>query len=109
MSLTNRLKKNLKHLGKWSRKNNVEAYRLYDRDIPEYPYIIDVYKDEVVIWLRLQEIDYTEARKHHLEELDTALTELGFPPKKRFEKKREPQKKDKKYKKEADKKAVRLI
>lgn len=109
MSLVNRLKKNQKHLGKWARKNNLDAYRLYDRDIPEYPYIIDVYRDEVVIWLRLQEIDYSEEKKENLVELDLALTEIGFPKNKRFEKKREPQKKDKKYQKEAEKKVLRKI
>ena len=41
----NRLKKNLKHLGKWARKNNIECYRLYDADLPDYAVAIDVYAD----------------------------------------------------------------
>ncbi len=39
----NRLRKNVKHLGKWAEKGGLEAYRLYDGDIPEYKVAIDVY------------------------------------------------------------------
>ncbi|RYY75541.1 MAG: bifunctional 23S rRNA (guanine(2069)-N(7))-methyltransferase RlmK/23S rRNA (guanine(2445)-N(2))-methyltransferase RlmL [Gammaproteobacteria bacterium] len=41
--LVNRLQKNLKQLEKWARKNNINAYRLYDADMPEYSAAIDVY------------------------------------------------------------------
>ena len=44
---SNRLKKNLKHLGKWARKNKTECYRLYDADLPDYAVAIDVYGDHV--------------------------------------------------------------
>ncbi len=43
----NRLKKNLKHLGKWARKNKIECYRLYDADLPDYAVAIDLYGDHV--------------------------------------------------------------
>lgn len=43
----NRLKKNLKHLGKWARKNKIECYRLYDADLPDYAVAIDLYADHV--------------------------------------------------------------
>ncbi|EDY86239.1 methylase [gamma proteobacterium HTCC5015] len=39
----NRLKKNHKKLAKWLRKDNIECYRLYDADMPEYAVAIDVY------------------------------------------------------------------
>ena len=48
--LANRLKKNARHLTKWARRESLEAYRLYDRDIPEFPYAIDRYGD----WLHVQ-------------------------------------------------------
>ncbi|MBT3981242.1 MAG: methyltransferase [Bacteriovoracaceae bacterium] len=41
--LKNRLSKNWKKLKKWASQNNFEAFRIYDRDLPEYPYIIDLY------------------------------------------------------------------
>jgi 23S rRNA (guanine2445-N2)-methyltransferase / 23S rRNA (guanine2069-N7)-methyltransferase len=45
--LANRLKKNLKHLGKWAKKNQIECYRLYDADLPEYAVAVDIYGDYV--------------------------------------------------------------
>jgi 23S rRNA G2069 N7-methylase RlmK/C1962 C5-methylase RlmI len=39
----NRLAKRYKHLRKWARRCRIEAYRLYDRDIPEIPLTVDIY------------------------------------------------------------------
>jgi len=39
----NRLKKVARHRGKWARRRNISAYRVYERDIPEHPFIVDVY------------------------------------------------------------------
>lgn len=47
----NRLQKNLKHFKKWARKNKIHAYRIYDADIPEFSFAIDVYND----WYHVQE------------------------------------------------------
>jgi 23S rRNA (guanine2445-N2)-methyltransferase / 23S rRNA (guanine2069-N7)-methyltransferase len=41
----NRLKKNIKLMDKWARKNDVHAYRIYDADIPEFSVAIDRYND----------------------------------------------------------------
>jgi 23S rRNA G2069 N7-methylase RlmK/C1962 C5-methylase RlmI len=41
--LTNRLHKRYRHLCKWARRTGCDAFRLYDRDIPEIPLVIDVY------------------------------------------------------------------
>jgi 23S rRNA (guanine2445-N2)-methyltransferase / 23S rRNA (guanine2069-N7)-methyltransferase len=43
----NRLKKNVSHLAKWARKNDVHAYRVYDADLPDYAMAIDLYGDQV--------------------------------------------------------------
>ena len=43
----NRLKKNLKHMGKWARKNKIECYRVYDADLPDYAVAIDIYGNHV--------------------------------------------------------------
>lgn len=40
----NRLKRKLKELKKWARKNKISCYRLYDRDIPEIPVSLDLYE-----------------------------------------------------------------
>lgn len=47
----NRLQKNLKQLGKWARKENIQCYRLYDADMPEYALAVDLYGD----WVHVQE------------------------------------------------------
>jgi 23S rRNA (guanine2445-N2)-methyltransferase / 23S rRNA (guanine2069-N7)-methyltransferase len=39
----NRLKKNLATVGRWARDEGVECYRLYDADMPEYSFAIDLY------------------------------------------------------------------
>ena len=38
-----RLAKRHKHLSKWARRQGIEAFRVYDRDIPEVPLVIDLY------------------------------------------------------------------
>lgn len=54
--LANRLRKNLKHIGRWAQQKGIECYRLYDADMPEYSFAIDVYKDEQqVIRVHMQE------------------------------------------------------
>ena len=49
----NRLGKNIKHLMKWAKRNDIEAWRIYDRDIPQFPFAVDVYGDQI----HLQEYD----------------------------------------------------
>ena len=49
-ALCNRVLKNERHLKKWARREGIEAYRIYDRDIPEFPLAIDRYAD----WLHVQ-------------------------------------------------------
>ncbi|MDF2182739.1 bifunctional 23S rRNA (guanine(2069)-N(7))-methyltransferase RlmK/23S rRNA (guanine(2445)-N(2))-methyltransferase RlmL [Neptuniibacter sp. CAU 1671] len=43
----NRLQKNRKQLARWVKKENIEAYRLYDADMPEYNVAVDIYGDQV--------------------------------------------------------------
>lgn len=45
--LINRLRKNQRVLGKWARQQNIECFRLYDRDLPEYAFAIDCYGEFV--------------------------------------------------------------
>jgi len=41
----NRLRKNLKAAQDWARKEEVDCYRIYDADMPEYSFAIDWYGD----------------------------------------------------------------
>lgn len=47
----NRLKKNLKKLKPWLKKQDTDCYRIYDADLPDYNVAIDRYGD----WLVVQE------------------------------------------------------
>lgn len=48
-AFANRLVKNKKKLKGWLKKQDIECYRIYDADIPEYNVAIDVYGDYIVI------------------------------------------------------------
>ncbi len=41
----NRLTKMLRHWGKWARRQGISCYRVYDKDIPEFPLAVDVYEN----------------------------------------------------------------
>jgi len=45
--LFNRLSKRYRHLKKWARRTGTNAFRIYDRDIPEIPLVLDFYDDAV--------------------------------------------------------------
>ena len=53
----NRLAKNLKRLRSWADRARVPCYRLYDADMPEYAFAIDLYRtvEPEEIWLYVQE------------------------------------------------------
>ena len=46
---SNRIKKNLKQLVKWAKKEKIDCYRIYDADIPEYNVAVDRYVDYLVV------------------------------------------------------------
>jgi 23S rRNA (cytosine1962-C5)-methyltransferase len=56
----NRLSKVYKHLSKQAKRQAISCYRIYDKDLPEFPLIIDVYDDKVYV------AEYKA--KHHLTE-----------------------------------------
>jgi 23S rRNA (cytosine1962-C5)-methyltransferase len=76
-ALINRVAKNQRHLAKWARREGLEAYRLYDRDIPEFPFAIDRYGS----WLHVQQFDRRrELPSELLDDLPVRLAErFGLP------------------------------
>lgn len=76
--IRNRLQKNLKKLKSYLTKGGIEAYRLYNKDIPEYPYLIDVYGKEAVIYEQGKKLTAEEdtLREKHQGHIEEALTEL---------------------------------
>jgi 23S rRNA (guanine2445-N2)-methyltransferase / 23S rRNA (guanine2069-N7)-methyltransferase len=56
--VANRLRKNLKSLSAWAHKNDIRCYRVYDADMPEYSFAVDLYgsaDDEKSNWAYVQE------------------------------------------------------
>lgn len=47
-----------KHIGKWARRQGITCYRIYDKDIPEYPLSVDRYQD--YLYISLYEKNYNE-------------------------------------------------
>ncbi|MBF6058236.1 MULTISPECIES: bifunctional 23S rRNA (guanine(2069)-N(7))-methyltransferase RlmK/23S rRNA (guanine(2445)-N(2))-methyltransferase RlmL [Thiomicrorhabdus] len=78
----NRLRKNLRAIRKWAEKEKVNAYRVYDADMPEYALSIDYYDTEDSgDWLVVNEyaapksVDRTKAKKR-LHEAVSVLPEV---------------------------------
>ncbi|MFN8791662.1 MAG: class I SAM-dependent methyltransferase [Bdellovibrionales bacterium] len=77
-AILNRIEKNYRKLRPWSERNRFEAYRLYDRDIPEYPFILDVYRDYLVVYDKSNPL--LDQDKAHLQPtLEAALKVLKLP------------------------------
>jgi 23S rRNA (guanine2445-N2)-methyltransferase / 23S rRNA (guanine2069-N7)-methyltransferase len=53
----NRLRKNLDHLGRWATREHVDCWRVYDADMPEYAFAIDLYGDGTQRWAYVQEYE----------------------------------------------------
>ena len=58
----NRLVKVYRHLGKQARKAGISCYRVYDHDLPEFPFVIEFYGDALYV------AEYR--RNHGMEESD---------------------------------------
>jgi 23S rRNA (guanine2445-N2)-methyltransferase / 23S rRNA (guanine2069-N7)-methyltransferase len=101
--LLNRLEKNHRHLSKWARNNNYSCYRVYDADLPEYAYAIDIYNDYAVLqeYAAPASIPEQTAQKRSLEVLQVVPKALGIDPAKIVVKQRKQQKGSLQYEKMA--------
>jgi 23S rRNA (guanine2445-N2)-methyltransferase / 23S rRNA (guanine2069-N7)-methyltransferase len=103
-----RLAKRFKHLAKWARRQGIEAFRVYDRDIPEIPLAIDWYAG----WLHAAEYDRPHERTEIEHEvwldrmIEAAAAELGVPPDRTFLKTRRRQRGGEQYQKVDERKAL---
>lgn len=58
----NRLKKNIQKLKKWDDFEKIDCFRIYDKDIPNYNIVIDIYKK----WLVIQEYQTSKKINTHI-------------------------------------------
>lgn len=77
----NRLEKNLSHLKKWAKRHQITCYRVYDADLPEYAYAIDIYNNYAVLqeYAPPASIPAQKAELRSLEVVQTTPITLGIP------------------------------
>jgi 23S rRNA (guanine2445-N2)-methyltransferase / 23S rRNA (guanine2069-N7)-methyltransferase len=97
----NRLQKNYKHLKKWASRNQISCYRIYDADLPEYAYAIDLYNDHVVLqeYTAPTTVDRHKAEKRSLDVIQAVPGALHISPDNLVVKRRKPQKGTNQYQK----------
>ncbi len=102
-SFVNRLRKNLRHLGRWAEREGISCYRLYDADLPEYAVAVDRYER----WLHVQEyappltVDAERARERLEQVLAVLPAVLEIPPDQVFLKVRQRQRGPSQYQKQS--------
>lgn len=101
----NRLRKNIKKLEKWAKQSNIECYRLYDADLPEYNVAVDRYGDWVVIqeYAPPKTVDANKARQRLFDVISATLSVLEIPANRLVMKTRERQKGKNQYQKLSEK------
>jgi 23S rRNA (guanine2445-N2)-methyltransferase / 23S rRNA (guanine2069-N7)-methyltransferase len=81
----NRLRKNLRTLGRWARRESVSCYRVYDADMPEYALSVDIYEG-TERWVQVQEreapstVDAAAAARRLADALRATRAVLDVPP-----------------------------
>jgi 23S rRNA (guanine2445-N2)-methyltransferase / 23S rRNA (guanine2069-N7)-methyltransferase len=75
--LANRLRKRARHLRRWAQRNGVTCYRVYDRDIPEIPLIVDWYDGRLYLARYERRRDYPPAWVQAM--VTAAATALDVP------------------------------
>jgi 23S rRNA (guanine2445-N2)-methyltransferase / 23S rRNA (guanine2069-N7)-methyltransferase len=103
----NRLRKNLKKLAKWAKREQINCYRVYDADLPEYAVAVDVYHGDKT-WVNVQEYEAPKTidQAKAIQRLAGVLAEipkvLNVDAKQVFLKIRKKQKNTDQYEKQSD-------
>ena len=96
----NRISKNHKHLKKWAKSAGVECFRVYDRDIPELPFALDLYSDRAHLQEYSKPVMNVLAQRHWLTAMHEAAAQaLHFAPERVTLKQRHGQRPDDQYRK----------
>lgn len=112
----NRLRKNLKAAQDWARKEEVDCYRVYDADMPEYSFAIDSYSDGAEQrWAVVQEyapprtVDINAARMRRREVLAMVPDVLALPRERIYLRERRQQKGASQYEKVAAEREYHVV
>lgn len=99
----NRLRKNQRRLAPWLKREKIEAYRLYDADMPEYAVAVDVYGEQVHVaeYRAPREVDETAAARRFDEVMAAVPEVLALAPEQVASKVRQRQRGDAQYERQA--------
>ncbi len=80
-ALVNRLRRRQRVLRRWARRQDISCWRIYDRDIGEWPAVVDWYDGHAVLWtLRRTRDDSDEADRATVAAVTAAVAEaLDLP------------------------------
>jgi len=114
----NRLQKRFRHLKKWAQRTGSGAFRLYDRDIPEVPLVLDYYGDVSLpgeaaiagaLFKRPYEKDEADEEKWLCAMRDSACAALGVSLERVFLKQRQKQRGADQYEKMAEERFTKIV
>jgi len=114
----NRLQKRFRHLKKWAARCGIGAFRLYDRDIPEIPLVLDFYGEcgypaDAALCGALYKRPYEKNESEEDEWLsvmrETAAAALGMAPERVFLKQRQKQKGLSQYEKISEERFEKIV
>ena len=60
----NRLAKVFRHISRQARRLHVSCYRVYDHDLPEFPFCIEIYEDKLYVAEYKRQHGFTEEQHH---------------------------------------------
>jgi 23S rRNA (guanine2445-N2)-methyltransferase / 23S rRNA (guanine2069-N7)-methyltransferase len=100
----NRLRKNLQRLDPWAAREQIDCFRVYDADMPEYAFAIDLYGREsrhvyVQEYAAPKSVNQESARERRREALAVLPQVLEVPPPQVHTRVRKPQKGAEQYEK----------
>ena len=107
----NRLRKNLKKFRRWADREGLEAYRIYDADLPEYAAAIDLYGGYALVqeYQAPKSISEKTAHQRMLNLLAAVVQVLEIPGENVILKVRERKKGDSQYEKLDETKRTLLV
>ncbi|RAP31449.1 oxidoreductase [Candidatus Marinamargulisbacteria bacterium SCGC AG-343-D04] len=81
--LTNRIAKRFTHLKKWAKRNSINCFRIYNKDLGNFPLILDWYDGDALVWLYNRKKDETDAQKEQFKEnaIASIYSALNIPEK----------------------------
>jgi 23S rRNA (cytosine1962-C5)-methyltransferase len=71
----NRLRKRFKHKAKWAKSKAIFCYRVYDKDLPDFPFVIDKFAEHVIAAIDVIE-EGKESNKDWLLDIKRIISEV---------------------------------